>query len=435
MTSLMRSRLLLRRSGAAAGLYSSAVVGFLATVAAAHIFSTRTFGLYAIVLAATSFFQTLLDLTVEEALIKFGFRYTTRGDWGRLRRLFESALLFKVTGGVLAAGALLGLAPLSHALLHKNDLTSALQVAAIIPLAQCVENVGGVALILHGRYDLRGFFLFTSMALRLTAILVAAPHGLTAAIAAMGAAQAVATAAVATAGWIAYRRFPQQAAVPLGDDRRSLLSFVGQSTVATAVTSLTIPLATLVLGRVTSTAQVAWFRAALAPQQAFAALSSPVRLILLTEQTRDWERGLRETVFAGLRRYMLGAAALALVALPLLLIFTPELVRLLFSAKNQGAVDVTRITIVAGALRMVFGWSKSFPVSIGRPNLRIWTHGLEMLVLVPLTGILGAKWGATGAGAAVLASSVAFCAYWALLYGRIRRAADTAKPQVETVVA
>jgi O-antigen/teichoic acid export membrane protein len=419
----MCSRLLLRRSSAAAGLYSSAAVGFLGTVAAAHIFSTTTFGLYALVLAATGFFQTLLDLTVEEALIKFGFRYTTRGNWGRLRRLFASALVFKVSGGLLAAGALLALAPLSKTLLHKHGLADALEVAAIIPLAQCVENVGGVALILHGRYDIRGFFLFTSMALRLTAILVAAPHGLTATIGAIGAAQVVATTGVMCAGWIAYRRFPQQRAVPLGDDRRPVLSFVAQSTIATAVTSLTIPLATLVLGRVALAREVAWFRAALSPQQAFAALSSPARLILMTEQTRDWERGTRDAVFAGIRRYMLGAAALTAVILPPLLVFTPELVRLLFSAKNQGAADATRLMIVAGGLRMVFGWSKSFPVSIGRPKLRIWTHGLEMLVLVPLVGILGAEWGATGAGGAVLASSVAFCAYWALLYARIKREA------------
>src|ERR671936_2188751 len=130
----MRSRLFWRRSASAPGTYASAALGFLGTVVALHVFSTATFGRYALVLAATAFVQSLLDLTVEEALIKFGFRYTTREDWGRLRRLFESALLFKVTGGVLAAGALLALAPLSHALLHKHGLTGALEVAAIIPL-------------------------------------------------------------------------------------------------------------------------------------------------------------------------------------------------------------------------------------------------------------------------------------------------------------
>src|SRR5919204_5662095 len=307
MTVSMRSRLFWRRSAAAAGIYSSAVLGFVGTVVALHLFSTRTFGLYALVLAATGFFQSFLDVTVEEALIKFGFRFTTREDWGRLRRLFTSAIAFKIAGGILAAAAIAGLGP---TILHKHGLDTTLYVASLLPLAQCVENVGGVGLILRGRYDIRAFFLFTSMALRLTAIAVAAPHGLTATIAAIVAAQAVATSAVSVAGWLAYRRFPRAQATPLGAERRSILSFVLQSSIASGVTSLTIPLATLVLGRVSTTRQVAWFRASLSPQQGFAALTSPARLILLTEQTRDWERGTRDAVFAGIRRYSAAAAAL-----------------------------------------------------------------------------------------------------------------------------
>ena len=194
-----------------------------------------------------------------------------------------------------------------------------------------------------------------------------------------------------------------------------------QSSVASCVTSLTTPAATLVLGRVASTGDVASFRVALSPQQGFAAFTSPARLILLTEQTRDWERGTRDAVFSGIRKYTAAMLAVAVILLPLLLVFTPEIVRLLFTHKNIGAANAMRLVIAAAAVRMVFGWTKSFPVSIGRPNLRIWTHGLEMLVLVPLAGIFGAAWGATGAAGAVLASSVAYCVYWAVLYFRIRR--------------
>ena len=57
----------------------------------------------------------------------------------------------------------------------------------------------------------------------------------------------------------------------------------------------------------------AYFRAAMSPQQAFAVVSAPARLILLTEQTRDWERGTRDAVFAGIRRYMLGMAIAGVV--------------------------------------------------------------------------------------------------------------------------
>src|SRR5919108_6394239 len=248
----MRSRLLLRRSAAAAGLYSSAVLGFLGTVVAAHLFSRDTLGRYALVLAATGFFQSFLDLTIEEALVKFGFRYVTREDWGRLRRLFVSALGIKLTGGVAATVVILALAPISKTLLHHGGLEGPLLVGALLPLVQCWENVGGVAIILRGRYDIRSFFLFLSMGLRLLAIAVAASHGLTWTIAALVCAQVVATTAVCATGFVAYRRFPQRSAVRLGADRREVLAFVTQSSIASGVTSLTTPAATLVLGRVAS---------------------------------------------------------------------------------------------------------------------------------------------------------------------------------------
>src|SRR3954451_22275354 len=238
----MRSRLFWRRSAAAAGTYASAALGFGATVVALHVFSTEVFGLYALVLAMTAFVQSLLDLTVEEALVKFGFRFTTREDWGRLRQLFQSAVVFKLGGGVLATLLLLAIAPFADTLLHKHGLTTPLLIGAFIPLAQCTENVGGVAIVLRGRYDIRAFFLFVSMALRFTAIAVFASRGLTATIAAMVVAQVVATAAISVAGWIAYRRFPQRPAVPLGEERRGILTFVAQSSVATGVISLTAPL-------------------------------------------------------------------------------------------------------------------------------------------------------------------------------------------------
>src|SRR5205823_5277024 len=124
------------------------------------------------------------------------------------------------------------------------------------------------------------------------------------------------------------------------------------------------------------------------------------------------------------RRYSLGAAAGVIVAVPLLLWLAPDVVRIFFTSKNAGATDALRLIVVAGALQFVFGWTKSFPVSIGRPNLRIWTHGVETLVLVPLVIAFGAAWGATGAAGAVLAATVVFVLYWSVLFLRIKREPD-----------
>jgi O-antigen/teichoic acid export membrane protein len=75
----------------------------------------------------------------------------------------------------------------------------------------------------------------------------------------------------------------------------------------------------------------------------------------------------------------------------------------------------------AAAIQLVFGWTKSFPVSIGRPGLRIVAHGVETAVLLPLIVVLGDLWGVTGAGVAVLVSSAAFGLVWTVMIVRLRK--------------
>jgi O-antigen/teichoic acid export membrane protein len=416
----MAGRLLRRRAAAAAGSYSAIVLGFAGTVVAARLFTTQELGLYTLVIASTGFFQALLDLTIEEALIKYGFRYVAREDWGRLRRLFRRTFVFKLVGAVLAGLALLALATAAKPVFGHPELRLPLAIGAVIPLLQAPEGMAAVPLMLRGRYDLRGFFLALSMALRLTAIAVAASYGLAWTIAAIAVAQAIASLAIGVAGWQAFRRFPVAPVRELGEDSREIVRFVLQSSGATGAVSLRSTLTPIVLGVVSSATQVAYFKVAQAPQQGFNAVSAPVRLVMLTEQTRDWEHGERARVFAGIRRYTLLATVGSLVLLPPLLIFMPDLVRLLFEAKNLGAVTAARIVVVAGAVQFVVGWSKSFAVTAGRPQWRIWTHGIETAVLLPLAVLLGWKWGAAGAASAVLVSSIVFAVAWAVLYQRIR---------------
>src|SRR4051794_39085742 len=283
MAVLMRESAVWRRSSAAVAIYASAVVGFLGTVVAAHSFGVR-FGLFAIVVAAAGFFQILLDLTLEEALVKYGFRYQERAGWGRLRRVFGVALAMKLAGGILAGCALLALAPLSHAVFGRGGLALPLAIVAALPLAQAPENVAGVALILRGRYDLRSAFLLVSMVLRLVAIVVGSRFGIWETVLAIVVAQVAATAAVGGAGIGAFRRYPHAARTRLGRDRREILRFAFQSSAATGILSLRQTLPTLLVGAVASPLQAGWFRAAQSPQQGFAALSAPARLVLLTEQ-------------------------------------------------------------------------------------------------------------------------------------------------------
>jgi O-antigen/teichoic acid export membrane protein len=258
------------------------------------------------------------------------------------------------------------------------------------------------------------------MALRLAGIAVGVHYGLVWAIAGILIAQLVSAASVGVAGWLAFRRFPQAPSEPLADDRRSILSFVLQSSAATGVLSLRGGLAPLLLGAVKGTAEVGLFKIAQSPQSGFQALSAPARMVLLTEQTREWERGRQAAVLAGVRRYSLVAFGLSLVAVPPLWVYLPNLIRRINGPEYVGATSAGRVLLLAAAVQLVVGWTKSLPVTIGKPQLRIWTHGVETIVVLPLVVALGALWGATGAAIAVLAGMCVFAAMWAVIFLRIR---------------
>jgi O-antigen/teichoic acid export membrane protein len=407
-------RLFVRRSVTAVGIYSSVGLGFLGTVIATRELSLPVFGDYATVIYATSFLQSFFDLTVEEALVKYGFRYSTREDWGRFRRLFSSALRFKLAGSLVGA---VGLVVFSQLAPHRLEIPCLL--AAGIPLGQSLEGLAGTMLYLRGRYDIRSLLLTWSMALRLAGIAAGAHFGVAQAIAGVLAAQVVSTASVGVVGWLAFRRFPSAVSRPLGEERREIFSFILQSSAASGILSLRGGLAPLLLGAVTNTKQVGLFRVAQAPQSGFQALSAPARMILLTEQTRDWEKGRQSVVLRGVRRYSLIASAVALVAVPPLLIWIPDLIRLVNGPTYVRASTAARLLVLAAAVQLVVGWTKSFPVTIGRPGLRILTHGIETIVVLPLTLVFGLLWGAAGAAGAVLVGMCAFAVVWAVVFLRI----------------
>ena len=354
-------------------------------------------------------------------MIKYGNRYVAQEDWGRFHQLFRVGMLVKLVGGAAGTVAVVVAAFLAPVLWKTGGLQSALLIASLVPLIQQPEGMAGAVLTLRNRYDLRAWALLWSMALRLTAVWLGAPHGVVPVFVGIVTAQVVATASVSFLAWLGYRRFPRCAPEPLGADRRPIRSFAVQSTIASGLTSLRTSLPTVLVGIVARAPQVANFRAAQAPQTAFQTLSGPARLVLLAEQTRDVERGRLDRAHALLRRYIGTATVIACVATPPLWIFMPTFIRLVYHAKYLPATDAFRVMLLVAVVQFVFGWTKTFPVSIGRPGMRTAGQALEVAVLVPAVLVLGALYGATGAAGGMLAGSVVLAAYWTLGLLRLPR--------------
>ena len=419
----MATRVLRRRAATAFGIYGSAVLGFAATIVAARELSKLDFARFALVFGTVSLLQLFVDLTIDEVVVKYGNRYAAREQWGRFHRLFRIGLAVKMAGGAAGTLAVVAAALLAPLIWTTGGLRTAMLVAALVPLIQQPEGMAGAALLVRNRYDLRGVLLLWSMLLRFVAIAVGASFGLVELFAAVVLAQVVSTVTVGSVALAAYRRYPAAEPEPLGEDAREIRRFAIQSTVASGLTSVRTSLPMVLVGVVASASQTANFRAAQAPSTAAASLSAPARLVLLAEQTRDVEQGRGDKALALLGRYIAATAALACVVTPFAWWWMPTLVRWVYKSKYVPAADAFRVMLLAAMVQLVFAWSKSFPVSIGRPGLRTLGQTLEIAVLVPAVLVLGSLYGATGAAGGVLAGAATLGLFWVVgliqLRGRI----------------
>jgi O-antigen/teichoic acid export membrane protein len=417
----MPSRVLRRRAATAFGIYGSAALGFAATIVAARELSKPDFARFALVFGATSLLQLFVDLTIDEVVVKYGNRYAARGQWGRFHRLFRVGLAVKLAGGAAGSLAVVGAALLAPWIWTTGGLRGAMLVAALVPFVQQPEGMAGAALPVRSRYDLRAVLPLWAMGLRLAAIAIGASVSLLALFAAVVVAQVVSTASAAALAHAVFRRYPAAPSEPLGDDGREIRRFAIQSTIGSALTSLRTSLPTVLVGVVASPAHTADFRAAQAPATAAASLSAPARLVLLAEQTRDVEQGRSDRALRLLRRYIGGTAALAVVVTPVLWWAMPTLVRWVYTPRYVPASNAFRVMLLAAMVQLVLGWTRSFPVSIGRPGLRTVGQLVEIAVLVPALLVLAALYGSTGAAGGVLAGAVALGLFWSLRLPAVRR--------------
>ena len=317
--------------------------------------------------------------------------------------------MLKSAGALIATLALLILAPFADSIFNADGLQTPFLLAALLPISYIPEAPAGAALMLAGRYDVRAGTSSSPQLLRATGLVVGAQLRRN-----RGRARPRARPGRRVDRGQLRRRSARSAgslrrsSEPLGEDHKEIVRFVITSSIGSGIVSLRGAIVPLLLGAVSVPKEVGYFRAAQSPQTGLLALTSPARLILITEQTRDWEAGATGQVFSSLRRYKLGALVLMVASVPLFYWVMPTLIRWVFGDQYAPATDAARLMLLAGAVGFVFAWTKSLPVSVGKPELRIVTHGIETIVLVPLVLWFGSKWDATGAAAAVLISTCVF---------------------------
>jgi O-antigen/teichoic acid export membrane protein len=399
-----------RAGRTAIAVYFATVLAFLGTIVVARELGPRELGTVVLAVAIATLFATLLDLTLEEAVVHHGYRALAANDAAGVLGLIRASLVLDVAiRSVVSATVILLAAPLA-------DLASAgrldpglVRLAALVPLASIADSTMSAVLQLAGRPDLRGWVMAGTNLARLAGVVIAVQIGTAEAIiVAYAAGNAVGSIGHRLVAWQLVRRRWRTAKgsralrVPL----RELVRFGFHSSVTTSVAAASGALIPVVLGRVAGPTAVGVFRVAMFPVFIADSASGPIRLVLYPEQAKLSAQGDLAQLRQAIRNHTLAALALSLPFAVAGWFALPWLLPLFFSDQFDDAVLPARILLIAAVVRFSGAWFKTLPAALGRPELRTALAVLELVVMISLLIVLGGQ-GSKGAAIAFMVASIA----------------------------
>jgi O-antigen/teichoic acid export membrane protein len=376
----------------------------VAGIVAARALGPDGYGSVVVAIAVVTLIATLLDLSLEQAVVHYGYRAITAKDFGGLRSLLRVAFAVDLGVGVGVGVLILSLAgPLSDLLGNGEADASLVRIAVAITCAQTVDGTTGAVMLLAGRRELRAWVVFGTSVLRLVGVVwavgVGGPQEVLVAYAVAALAGSLVQGGIAwRVGWSKWDR-----AEP-GEGARAWLgklrSFGIFSSVATSVQGAQRSAAPVILGSLAGAQAVGIFSVALFPLTVASLATAPLRLLLFPEQARQASEG----DIHGLRTTIKGATRIGLIiGLPAAVVgwfLLPVLLPAFYSDQFQDAIGPARILLVAAVVHLALAWSKMFFPAIGRPGLQTAYEVAFAILLISGIALL-AGYEATGAAVAV----------------------------------
>jgi O-antigen/teichoic acid export membrane protein len=408
-TPFWRSRTWWHRAGrTATAVYLAFALSFLGTLVVARALGPHGFGSVVLAIAVAGLIATLLDLTLEEAVVHHGYRALAQGDEAGLRGLFRTSLALDLSIGiVVSAGVILLAAPLADLASSGRLDPDLVRLAALVTVASTADPTVSAVLQVAGRPDLRGWMMAATNLIRLAAVLVAVQFDTAAAIIV---AYAVATLLGAAgqaivARRLVRRRWPSTSPAVLRVPVRELVRFGFFTSVTTSVAAANGALIPVVLGRLAGPTAVGLFRVGMFPVVVADGVSGPIRLVLYPEQARLSADGDLAQIRRAIRNHTLSALALSLPVAVVAWFALPWLLPLLYSGDFDNAVLPARILLVAAVVRFSTSWFKTLPAALGKPQLRTALSLLELVLMLSLLIVLG-DMGSKGAAIAFTVTSL-----------------------------
>jgi O-antigen/teichoic acid export membrane protein len=384
-------------------MWGAAGVALLGSVVAARELGPSGYGSVVLAVAVATLVATLLDLTLESAVVHHGYRALAEQDLGGLRTLIRIAFVVDVAVGVAVAVLILSLAEPLADLVGGGELDPSLvRIATVMTFAGTVDGTTGAVLFLANRPDLRGWVTFATSVGRLAAVLVGVqvggPHEVVAGFAFAAVAGAVLRGVLAwRVGWRHWKG--AEAGGRVREWTGKLISFGVYTSLTTTIQGAQRSVIPVFLGSLSGPSTVAVFTVALFVVNLATLASEPLRTALFPEQAKQAAEGDVQ----GLRRDIRGWTAIALaIALPAAVagwFLLPLLLPAIYSGQYEDAVLPARILLIAAVIHLAVAWARWFFPAIGRPGLQtLYYSAFAVLVIAAMAPL--ARYGSTGAAIA-----------------------------------
>lgn len=402
-----------RAGSTAIAVYAGTALAFVATVVVARALGPHVFGMVVLAVAIATLFATLLDLTLEEAVIHHGYRALAQGDSAGILRLVRTSLVLDIGIGIVVSGGVVVLAAPLADLASAGRLDPGLvRLAALVTLVSTADSTTGAVLQVAGRPDLRGWAMAGANLARLVAILVAVQIGTAeAVIVSYAIGNFVGSFGQGLVAWrLARRRWAGKTGssalrVPISE----LVRFGFHTSLTTSVAAANGALVPVVLGRVAGPTAVGIFRVAMFPLFVVNSVSAPIRLVLFPEQARLAAHGELVELRNSVRTYTLACLAVGLPFAVAAWFVLPWLLPVIFSQKFDDAVLPARILLIAAVVHFCGAWFKTLPAAVGKPQIRTAVTIIELVMTISLLVALrgqGTKGAAIALSTASLISSI-----------------------------
>jgi O-antigen/teichoic acid export membrane protein len=377
-----------------------------------HILGLNAFGRLALVMSFVVLIGQFFDVRVGTATTRFGAERLAAGDVQGFAGLLQFSYLIDVTAGVLSFIVIACLAPFVGPHLVGGNGASLLLLYALTLLISTADESSASVLRLLDRFRLLAAasggvealrVLFVAMALAidssLTSVLIA--------LIAYDLAGAIVNFAVASS--VFSRTFGRSLLALCLDafrEKRQMIRMVLQTNIVSYARIAQVQLPTLLLGVLSTTTQVAYYRLGSSAAAMVGRIADPGYAAVLPRLARLWATGHKNEVRQLVKRSSAIAAGVMAGALVVVLLARGPILSGLGGRGGREAATAMILLATGQAVNGALFWNTGLLFAAGRAGIvtivALIGIGVQVGLLVPLVAI----WAAGGAAAATLVAYI-----------------------------